>query len=67
MTAEVMRALGRIEGKIGMMEKRMGKLDQIEERISDIDRRSAKNATVAGTAASVGVAIIVSSFKKLSG
>ncbi|HEC20660.1 MAG TPA: hypothetical protein ENI97_15195 [Gammaproteobacteria bacterium] len=67
MTSELMRALGRIEGQLKGVHSRLdandSKLDSIDGRLRMTEIRSARNGAVFGSAAGVGIALIVESIK----
>ncbi len=71
MTTEIMRVLGRIEGKVDCMSSQIdhlrdGAVDH-GKRINKLEVSGAKNAVVAGGVASVGVALIIATVKSKIG
>lgn len=67
MSNEIMRALGRIEGQLKGVHSRLDtnetKLDSIDGRLRAAEVKSARNGAVFGSAAGVGIALIVESIK----
>ena len=71
MSQEILRAIGRIEGRLDGID---GKLDDqgqtlhgIDARLRSVEGRTVRNGSIAGGAAAVGVALIVETIKKGTG
>lgn len=61
---EISRTLGRIEGKIDSIEK---KQDEFGERLTTVEKRSVKNATVCGAVVSLSFGILQETIKNKLG
>ena len=71
MPDEVMRAIGKLEGRLeALHETSLGnshKLDGIDKRLREVEARSATYGTVGGALAGVGISLLVTKLKNITG
>jgi hypothetical protein len=62
-------SLGRLDGKLDLVIKNQGtqdaKLTEMDQRLRNVEVSAAKAGAISGTVVSIGIALIVESFKGL--
>lgn len=68
MSDDIMRALGRIEGRLDGIEdwqkEKGAKIDSIDQRTNKLEIKAALNGAVSGGVVSVGIALITAGIKE---
>lgn len=71
MSDEIIRALGRIEGRLDGLEKGQlrveGKVDKLDERLQAVERSASIYGGASGGVMAVGVALLQAGIAKLTG
>ncbi len=71
MPDEVMRAIGRIEGKLDALTENSKsnsvKLEGIDGRLRSVETRSATLGTIGGTVAGVGISLLIAAIREKLG
>ncbi|MBL1321547.1 MAG: hypothetical protein COA63_010880 [Methylophaga sp.] len=60
---DVLLLLGEIKGELKGMNKRLEKIDTLDNRLRDVEVKAAKNGAISGGVAGIGIALIVEGAK----